>query len=250
MPDNTPNTTSGVTPVQIYHAEPEQTSQANEPDTTVDPAALDTTITPIQPEAVEDTDTQLQSEEGTPVPVQPATGFGRPVELASWTSPSRMYDPKSPSWFLGLFAIGLIAIVILAILKEFWLILVVAASIFVYYALAKVEPDVVEHRILTTGIETGGRLYDWVDMLSFWISHNNGVQLLRVDTKLFFPHSLELLLPQDAETEELADLLIQYLPEVEKSPSQAGSVADQAIMSVFQVMPFRDKMLSWWQKRF
>src|SRR5690606_34956283 len=72
-------------------------------------------------------------------------------ELLVWDSPSRMFDPKSAQWFLSLFAIALVFIAIFAIIREFWLILLTAAIVFVYYALHRVEPREIEHRVLTTG---------------------------------------------------------------------------------------------------
>ena len=170
----------------------------------------------------------------------------KPVELLSWTSDSRVYDPKSPQWFLGLFALGVVGVIAFAILQEVTLILVLVAVIFVYYALARVEPVEVQHSILTTGITSGGRMYLWSELRSFWIyEHQRGdTSIVRVDTKLHFPHTLELLL-SDVEAEEVEDILLRYLPQQEKATSESGAMADQALLSVASKLPYHDKLLVW-----
>lgn len=175
-----------------------------------------------------------------------------PEELLVWDAPNRVFDPKSAQWFLGLFAAGLVAIIVFAIFREILLILVVAAFIFVYYALARVEPLDIEHRVLTIGIEVGGRLYSWEDLKSFWIEQETRPALLKVETKLLMPHSLELLLPEDTPAEdlqELTQLLSQYLPVEEKPHSQTGAMADHALLSLSNFVPKREKFQHWIEEK-
>lgn len=173
-------------------------------------------------------------------------------ELLIWDAPNRIYDPKSTQWFLGLFAAGLVSIVILAVLREIWLILVVAAFVFVYYALARVEPSDIVHRVLSTGIEIGGRLYLWEDLKSFWIAKDENPAQLKIETKLILPHSLELLLPDDTdedEMDELKRLLSQYLPVEAKPHSQAGEMVDSALLSITKFVPQRQRVQSWLERK-
>ncbi len=173
------------------------------------------------------------------------------VEFLSWSSPSRLYDAKSPQWFLGIFFLGLILMIGLAIVQEIWLALFVAAAVFVFYALARVQPAEVDHSILSKGIETAGRLYEWKDLKSFWIYKHKGATILRLDTRLYFPHVLELLLPHETpadDIEELEDLISEYIPLQEKPISEAGDMADTAILSIANKLPGQGKMLSWLAK--
>lgn len=174
------------------------------------------------------------------------------VELLVWDAPSRQFDPKSPQWFLGLMGIGIVCIVIFAVLRDIWLILLTGSIIFVYYALARVEPTDIEHRVLNTGIEISGRLYSWEDLKSFSLGRNGSVDILKLETKMVFPHALELLLPEETDIEELSELkelLIHYLPYEEKPHSEIGGMADHAILSFAGKLPFREKMLGWVEKR-
>ncbi len=169
-------------------------------------------------------------------------------ELLVWDAPGRVFDPKSASWFLSLFALGLVLIVGFALIREIWLILLTASIIFVYYALHRVQPADIEHRILSIGVEVSGRLYAWEDLKSFWIINNSNPAILRIETKLFLPHVLELVLPEDtpeADLNDLKQLLIGFIPAIEKPHSEAGSAADQAIMAAYRVIPFRGRMTNW-----
>ena len=184
---------------------------------------------------------------------QQKTARNNPAEeLLVWDAPNRIFDPKSAQWFLSLFAIGLVLIIGFAIIREFWLILLTAAIVFVYYALHRVEPAEIEHRILTTGVEVGGRMYAWEDLKSFWINDSIDPAILRIETKLLLPHVLDLVLPEETpeqDLKELKQLLIGYIPAIEKPHTEAGSLADQAIMTVYSIIPFKGRMTNWLESR-
>lgn len=206
-------------------------------------------FTPEEEESLTETEAfeeegDFSAEEAAEAPL--ATGGS--VEYLCWSSPSRVHDPKSARWFLGVFFIGLIAIITLAILREIWLALFVAASVFVMYALARVEPLELDHRILSTGIETGERLFEWKDLNSYWLFEAKGVAVLRLDTKLYLPHIVELLLPEqtpDDDIEELDELLMEYLPKMEHPHSEVGNMADAAILSVADKVPGGGRLSRW-----
>ena len=169
-------------------------------------------------------------------------------ELLVWDAPNRIFDPKSAQWYLSLFAIGLILIIIFALFKEFWLILITASIVFVYYALHRVEPAEIEHRVLSTGVEVGGRMYAWEDRKSFWIINTADPAILRVETKLFLPHVLELVLPDETpqdDLQKLKQLITTYIPAIEKPHAEVGNMADDVIMSAYRVIPFKGRMTGW-----
>jgi hypothetical protein len=168
----------------------------------------------------------------------------KPIQLTSWISDSRVFDPKSPQWFLGLFIIGVFTVIALAVIREVMLILLVAAAIFVYYALARVRPIEVEHIIFNTGIKTGGRMYAWKEMTSFWFYQKLGTDILRLDTKFHFPNTIEILV-QDEQVDEIKTILQRYLPMMEKPPSEIASMADNAFVTIAQKIPYQRKIINW-----
>jgi hypothetical protein len=126
----------------------------------------------------------------------------RPVELKTllkWSAPVRPFKKRDREYYTTIAAIVFLLAVILLFLKEWLLIAVMAALMFVAYVLATVAPESVEHEINTRGILTGGKLYKWEEMVRFWFSKKWSETILHIDTKLKFPGRLMILLGSEDE---------------------------------------------------
>lgn len=213
---------------------------------------------PDQPSANNDHDNRLQAihqrsdtyrQSGDLVPAsQLSPQPVKEVELLSWSSDSRVFDPKNTQWFLGLFALAFIFVIIFAIMQEFMLILVTVGLVFVLYALARVAPMKVQHTIYNTGVKSASRMYLWKELNSFWIYDHKGVTLLRLDTKHHFMRTIEIIL-EDISQDEVGNTMVQYLPSLEKPAPEAEAMADHAFMSVASKVPFSGKIMSWMEKQ-
>lgn len=128
----------------------------------------------------------------------------QPIEvktLLKWTAPVRPFKKRDREYYTTIAAIVFLLAVILLFLKEWLLIAVMVALMFVAYVLATVAPESVEHELNTRGILTGGKLYKWEDIVRFWFTKKWHETILHLDTKLKFPGRLMLLLgDQDEET--------------------------------------------------
>ena len=138
-----------------------------------------------------------------------------PVELKSllkWSAPVRPFKKRDREYYTTIAAIVFLLAVILLFLKEWLLIAVMAALMFVAYVLATVPPESVEHELNTRGILTGGKLYKWEDMLRFWFTKKWSETILHLDTKLKFPGRLMLLLGDQDEAQVKAIIApkVQY----------------------------------------
>src|SRR3989344_5347613 len=138
-----------------------------------------------------------------------------PVELKTileWTAPVRPFKKRDREYYTTIAAIVFLLAVILLFLKEWLLIAVMAALMFVAYVLATVPPESVEHELNTRGIVTGGKLYKWEDMLRFWFSQKWSDTILHLDTKLKFPGRLMLLLgdQDEANVKAIIQSRVQY----------------------------------------
>jgi hypothetical protein len=87
-------------------------------------------------------------------------------------------------------------------------------------------------------------MYSWKELRSFWISEARGVEILRLDTTLHFVHTVEILLT-DVDSAQIRDLLQKHIPMLERASPEAGAMADHALVSVANKIPFRDKLLDW-----
>src|SRR3989344_2899236 len=138
-----------------------------------------------------------------------------PVELKTllkWIAPVRPFKKRDREYYTTIAAIVFLLAVILLFLKEWLLIAVMVALMFVAYVLATVAPESVEHEINTRGIMTGGKLYKWEDMLRFWFTKKWSETILHLDTKLKFPGRLMLLLgdQDEAAVREIVGKRVQY----------------------------------------
>jgi len=130
--------------------------------------------------------------------------------LLTWTAPERPFKKRDREFFTTIGAIVFLLAVILLFLKEWLLITVIIALVFVSYIMATVEPRKVEHKITNRGITTGGRTYRWEELGRFWFSERWGKKILHVESLLRFPGRLILILGEN-EQDQVEKTLSQYL---------------------------------------
>lgn len=130
--------------------------------------------------------------------------------LLTWKAPARPFKKREREYFTTIGAIVFLIALILLFLKEWLLIVVIIALVFVAYVLATVEPGKVEHKITNRGIVTGGKTYAWNELERFWLTEKWGQKILHVDTFLPFPRRLMLLLGE-VEAKKIKNLLADYL---------------------------------------
>lgn len=128
-------------------------------------------------------------------PVVPEVQKPREIKtVLEWTSKARPFKKRNRDYFTTIAAIVFLIGVILLFIKEFLLIGVLLAFMFVSYVLATVEPENAGHRITTEGITTGDKTYLWTEMRDFYFTQKWGEKILNINTKLRFPGRLLILL--------------------------------------------------------
>jgi len=143
------------------------------------------------------------------VEVKPVEEVKKLVELKSllkWQAPMRPFKKRDREYYTTIAAIVFLLAVILLFLKEWLLIAVMVALMFVAYVLATVPPEKVEHEITTRGVVTGEKTYRWEDLRSFWFSRKWKEVILHVETKLGFPGRLMMLLGE-VEEKKIKEIL-------------------------------------------
>ena len=139
----------------------------------------------------------------------------KPVELKSllkWEAPVRPFKKRDREYYTTIAAIVFLLAVILLFLKEWLLIAVMVALMFVAYVLATVPPENTSHEITTLGLVVSGKSYLWKELRRFWFSRKWSETILHLDTNLKFPGRLMLLLGgiPEARVKELLEKQIQY----------------------------------------
>lgn len=136
-----------------------------------------------------------------------------------WTSPVRVYRPWDRERFARLGTVVLFAGLFLIFFKQFWLLVVALAFLFVAYALGTVPPGLVTHRITAKGISSAGHFYSWEELLSFHFVEKGGVALLCVNTKQTWPGRLVILLSEEIGREKITGVLSPKLEYREAPPT-------------------------------
>jgi len=136
----------------------------------------------------------LKTEKVEAKPVEEVKNLVELKSLLKWQAPVRPFKKRDREYYTTIAAIVFLLAVILLFLKEWLLIAVMVALMFVAYVLATVPPEKVEHEITTRGVVTGGKTYKWKDLRSFWFSKKWKEIILHVETKLNFPGRLMMLL--------------------------------------------------------
>lgn len=131
--------------------------------------------------------------------------------IISWKSPVRVFKPRSNKYFTKVGVFALIAILGAIAFSEFVLVGVIIALVFMVYVLATAIPDKIEHRINNFGIVSGGKVFLWEDLDSFWFDKRGDERLLVVQTFLRFPSSRLIILLSDVADRTILDLLEKHI---------------------------------------
>lgn len=143
---------------------------------------------------------------------------GREVKmLLEWESASRPFKKRSKEYFQTILAIVFLVSVVLLFLKEWFLIAAIWTLVFVYYSLARTEPEKIKHQITTKGMVSDKHSYKWENLRSFWFGEKYGQRILLVETKLGFPRRLILLVRKDDEV-KIEKAMTRYLDFEEEEP--------------------------------
>lgn len=134
-------------------------------------------------------------------------------DLFSWKSLNRPAWQYSKDVYTTLGAIGVLVSIIFAFFQEWLAIVVVWAAYFLFWALSKVPPVEVEHKITTEGIVSINKGYLWGELGPFWFSAKGKDTFLHVAHFNIFGQLIILIDQKDQE--RIRDILAGYLPFVE-----------------------------------
>jgi len=132
--------------------------------------------------------------------------------LLKWQAAVRPFKKRDRDYYTTIAAIVFLLAVILLFLKEWLLIAVLIALMFVAYVLATVEPEKTDHEITTRGVVTGDKSYAFEDLRTFWFSKKWKDTILNIDTNLKFPGRLMMLVGDKTE-KQIKDILKKYIME-------------------------------------
>ncbi len=115
------------------------------------------------------------------------------IKLFEWEAPDRYEFKFNNKGFLIIVVLTLIFILLLAILRNYFLMGSLIALLFLVYVAGTTKPQIVKHRITARGFDTGGRLYEWFLLKNFYFTRKDKQLMLLVETSLRLPAMLMFL---------------------------------------------------------
>jgi hypothetical protein len=119
------------------------------------------------------------------------------IKLFEWTAPDRTPVKFEKKSFLIVVVMILLFSLYLAIMKHYLLMVALMSILFLLYVSGTTKPVKVTHKITARGIDTGGKLYEWYMLRSFYFTKKEDQILLLVETKLNFPGVLTFLVNEE-----------------------------------------------------
>ncbi len=159
------------------------------------------------------------------------TAKPRVRDLLVWKSMNRTTWQYGKEVFATFGAIALLVSVILAFFQEWLAIVVTWAAFFLFWALTKIPPEEVEHKITTEGIISMNHGYLWIELGPFWFSKRGGENILHVAHRNVVGQLIMIVNQNDKE--KIKDVLAEYLPFIELPEKSTV-----------------DKMSDWFAKKF
>ncbi len=153
--------------------------------------------------------------------------------LFSWVAPERIFRPRlSKDYLRNLILLIVLIILLLIFTNQFYLLTVVLALVFLYYALVNVPPKKVRHAITNYGIYTHDHFYPWLSRgQRFWFEENFGQKQVIVETQIF-PYRLVMLVGHARNYPHIKEVMSHYLIMQKPAPTRL------------------DKWVDWWRKKF
>jgi hypothetical protein len=145
--------------------------------------------------------------------------------LLIWKAPVRPFKRRDKEFWTTAGSIAFLLAVILFFIKEWVLIIVIIAIMFVYYVLSHVQPEEIEHSITNRGIRFAGKDYPWEALTQFWFSEKFGEKILNVQTLMMYPGRLQMLLGKMTE-KEVTEILKKYLLQETPEPTVMERTTD------------------------
>lgn len=139
--------------------------------------------------------------------------------LLEWSTFDRLSKESSKYSIRKIGVIALFIAFIFLILKDFWLIIIIAVLYFVVYVFITTPSQKITHKITNNGIfYASEHLYKWSELLNFYIENRDDHRLLVVNAKKTLPGRLFLVLADDINNEKVIKVMNEYLSIIETPP--------------------------------
>ena len=156
-----------------------------------------------------------------------------------WEAVERAYKKRDKDFWITVIAILVLVSVILFFVKEFFLIVALVSSLFLYYVLSTIPPQKTKYKITNRGVYFGENRYEW-DLLSrFWFGKSLNNDMIHFETILRFPSQISLVINSE-DKEKIKEIVVKKLPLIEESPN----FVDKLTSKIVKMIPLEKKIES------
>ena len=131
--------------------------------------------------------------------------------LLAWHAPGRPYRARSKDFYINSLLIVMALEVILFLFSQYLLMVVILSLAFLSFALAVTPPHTLFYRISTEGIAMDEHFFLWQELYDFYFKERNGLSVMHVRTKAYFPGEL-IILPGEVPKDHLRQIMLAFLP--------------------------------------
>jgi hypothetical protein len=145
-------------------------------------------------------------------------GLGPKEVFLQWEAQSRVHKKGlNKKMSRTMIVIGAVISLFLAVMGEFFLILVVGSIIFMSYVLSVTPPENVSYEISNYGIMFGEQMFYWDQLKQYFFSYSSGQELLCVDSKESLPGRVFISI-RAGDKDKIKDILSRYLAFLKEEP--------------------------------
>ncbi len=146
--------------------------------------------------------------------------------LYSWTSPERIWKPRTRAWYLSV-AIVILIFIFLAARLGYWIIIIgLLAFMLLLFVQATIPPWDMDHKVTTKGIYTYYKFFRWDEIEFYWFGVKGGQDVLYLDPNISTKASRLSLLIDKGDRRKLFELLSQHIKYGNTSDIGYNFVAD------------------------
>jgi hypothetical protein len=131
--------------------------------------------------------------------------------LLSWRAPGRPFKHHSKEYFVNVFLIAVAIEIIVFLFHMYLLMLVILALVFLAFALAIVPPHAFYYKITSEGVRVEDNFFIWDELYDFYLFKHNGVEVVKVRTKTYFPGEITLMLGEMT-ANQVKGVMLNFLP--------------------------------------
>ncbi|MDB4940390.1 MAG: hypothetical protein JWO40_815 [Candidatus Doudnabacteria bacterium] len=135
-------------------------------------------------------------------------------QIFSWKTMEFEHYEKGTGWYLTLAVIGFMMIAYQIYLHDYFAVITILVILLAIYFFSKQLPGEVDVVITNKAVTVGNVAFPYTTIKRFWIVDKNHSKKLILETTAYLNRYIILLL-NDVNPEEVADILKEFLPESE-----------------------------------